>query len=372
MAHGVASALIVIDPKNKIATTYLQQTQGATGGAILPLTSKIIQESTAPLNDKSLGEGYTSLKLEAKLLHEELEGVLKLGAISLEDEDVISNLKAIRDGHINMAVSISRPPPVREIARSITRVPNNSENLITEDFEAFVRWAGYQNPPLGGDTIREQLVKRKELLEATLPESMKRHSIAALANIERNFLQKKYVNSETMYGDRIEDIPKANFFVSEDNYAWDMEELAQAITSNDGVMRNPLSRSMFSKSDIKSILAHSLGKRLKPLQMAQNQLKKGVRPATIERINALGRMMLGFQEVDTAPIREAIDEFEGYIATIPEMEQKTINSLKIPAKDGTSGQPFDYTIGESVRDAKANVTCFHKVWPLTCSVKIIS
>ena len=204
-------------------------------------------------------------------------------------------------------------------------------------------------------------MNRKTLLDAALPESMKQLSAAALSQIERQYMRKKYVNSETMLGDAIEDIPKLNFFVSEDNYAWDMDELAQAIASNDGVMRNPLSRQMFSESDIRMILAHPLGKRLKPLQMAQSQLKKGVRPATIDRIEKLGRIMLADQGVDAASSRTAMDEFLAYVVTIPDSEQKTINSLKIPAIDGHSGQAFDYTIGESVRDAKANTTCFHKV-----------
>lgn len=84
---------------------------------------------------------------------------------------------------------------------------------------------------------------------------MQRFSAAALTHIEREQLQKEYVNSETMFGDRIDDIPKQNVFVSEENYAWDMEELAQAITVNKGVMRNPLSRKLFSHSDIRMMLA---------------------------------------------------------------------------------------------------------------------
>jgi hypothetical protein len=241
------------------------------------------------------------------------------------------------------------------------KTPERCQELIVEDFEAFLCWATCQNPPLESDEVRERLVKRKTLLEAALPESMQQLSTAALAHIEREHLRKKYVNSETMLGDNIEDIPKENFFVSEDNYAWDMDELAQAITSNDGVMRNPLSRQMFSESDIRMILAHPLGQRLKPLQMAQSQLKKGVRSDTIDRIEKLGSIMLADQGADAAPSRTAMDEFLAYVVTIPESEQNTINSLKIPAKDGYSGQPFDYTIGESVRDAKANTTCFHKV-----------
>jgi hypothetical protein len=65
-----------------------------------------------------------------------------------------------------------------------------------------------------------------------------------------------------MLGDEVSDIPRANFYVTEDNYAWDMDELAQAITANEGIMRNPLSKEIFTSKDIKGILLHPLGQGL--------------------------------------------------------------------------------------------------------------
>lgn len=311
--------------------------------------------------EKSLEEGYQALMLEATLLREEIEAVQNLGEIEADDQEILSNLKAISDGRVSEAVPMVQPLSARETARQILETPKQCEELLIEDFEAIVRWSLDQVPPLDNDAIRGRLVKRKLLLEAALPDSMQKHAVAALAHIEREHLQKKYVNSETMLGDKVADIPKRNFFVSEDNYAWDMEELAQAITSNEGVMRNPLSRQMFSESDIRTILNHPLGKALRPLQLAQSQMKKGVRPATIDWIAKLGQILLEDQSVATLPSRKAMDEFQAYVATLPELEQKTIDSLKIAAKDRHTGQPFDYTIGESVRDAVANVTCLHKV-----------
>jgi hypothetical protein len=44
--------------------------------------------------------------------------------------------------------------------------------------------------------------------------------------------------------------------------------------------------------------------------------------------------MKNFPEIDTSPLREHIEEFEGYCLTLAETEQKTIKSLKIPATDG--------------------------------------
>lgn len=363
MASGIASVLIKIDPNNKAARKVLQDGRNKASSDQHPESghSQRMQGDFSS-SQKILEEGYTSLKLQAKLLREEIKAVCALGEISSDDEEVISNLQYISDGRVSTAISAVQVLSVREIAREIMKTPKRSQELIFEDFETLVNWASCQNPPLGPDAIRERLVKRKTLLEAALPESMQNFSVAALARIEREHLQKGYVNSETMIGgDRIEDIPKQNFFASEDNYAWDMEELAQAITSNDGVMRNPLSRELFSESDIRMILAHPLGQRLKLLEEEQSRLKKGVRPATIGWIEKLGRIMLAEEAVDAAPSRAAMDEFLAFVATIPETEQKTINLLKIEARDGFSGQPFDYTIGDSVRDAKANTTCYHKV-----------
>ena len=371
MTSGIASALKRIDPNNELAGQFLKSRRLKKHKKKYPAPQPGSNDVHTTQGDwasmeKRLEEGYTSLKLEAKLLREELQAIHSSSRLPVPDEEMLPNLLAISSGRISAVIPMVQPLAVRETARAIMTTPNRCQELIIEDFEAVVRWAGYQNPPLNPDAIRERLVKRKTLLEAALPEAMGQSSVAALRHIEREYLDKKYVNSETMLGDKVEDIPKQNFFVSEDNFAWDMDELAQAITANDGVMRNPLSKQLFSELDIRMILRHPLGQRLKPMQLQQAQLKKGIRPATIDRVGKLGRIMLADQTVDTAPSRQAMDEFQAYVATLPDSEQRTIKLLKIPAIDSTSGQPFDYTIGESVRDAIANTTCFHKVCASLC------
>lgn len=47
------------------------------------------------------------------------------------------------------------------------------------------------------------------------------------------------------------------------------------------------------------------------------------------------------------------------ISAVPELEQKCIDGLKCPTKDKHTGQAYDLTIGEAVRDAKGNRVCFH-------------
>lgn len=163
-----------------------------------------------------------------------------------------------------------------------------------------------------------------------------------------------------MLGDPVAAIPLAALLVTEDNHAWDMSELAAALTANAGVMRNPLTRAMFSPDDVRAILAHPLGAPLAPLRLSQDQLKKGVRPDTISRLAAVAATMLADQSADAAASLGAVDELLTYIAALPAAEQKTLDELKIPATDSHTGAAFDYTVGESVRDAKANRTCFHK------------
>jgi hypothetical protein len=319
-----------------------------------------------PSAARVLEEGYSSLRLEATLLLEEIRAITASGPISKDDVEVLQNLEAITFGRVSAAVSLPQPLSVRELARSVSQSVDRAQDLIFADFEDMINWLTSQNPSMDTDAIRERLVKRKNILEAALPESMQHLSAAALTRIERDRLGKKYVNSETMFGDAIEDILQEKFFVTEDNYAWDMSELSQALSVNDGIMRNPLSKELFSESDIRNILAHPLGQSLKPIRLAQNDLKKGVRSATIDIIETLARTMLDDQSQDAAPSLKGIDEFLAYVASLPDNEQDTIQKLKIPGKDSHTGQAFDYTVGESVRDGKANVTCFHKVSAALC------
>jgi hypothetical protein len=307
-----------------------------------------------------LEEGYKALLLEARLLECELDQ-LKHDHVTLADKDTMQNLKDISAGRVSTAIKTGSIVAVREMAREIEETPTKCLELLIEDFESVVQWGLAQNPPLSRDAIRERIVKRKTLMEAALPEAMERHSDAALKEIERRYLERNYVNDETMLGDKIEDIPQENFFVSEDNYAWNMEELANAIAANSGVMRNPLSKLLFSETDIKTILAHPLGDRLRRYRDEQSKHKKGVRPETIAEVAKLGKIMLEDQTTNAAPSHVAMDEFLAFVLTLPDREQQTIGALKVPARDSNTRQAYDYTILESVKDAKGGMTCGHKV-----------
>jgi hypothetical protein len=92
-----------------------------------------------------------------------------------------------------------------------------------DDLEAMARWLRSQDGHLNDDGVREALVKRLGLVSSALPDGMKRHAALALMHIEHELLRRTYVCDETMYGDKVVDIPRARFLVTEDNYGWDME-----------------------------------------------------------------------------------------------------------------------------------------------------
>jgi hypothetical protein len=94
-----------------------------------------------------------------------------------------------------------------------------------------------------------------------------------------------------------------------------MEELAQAIGVNGGVMRNPLSKQMFTPKDIRGIVTHPHGKGLGALQVKQHEMAKGVRPETIEQMDKLALVLLEDQSADALRSRHAVDEFLAYVAT---------------------------------------------------------
>jgi hypothetical protein len=129
-------------------------------------------------------------------------------------------------------------------------------------------------------------------------------------------------------------------------------------------MRNPLSKQMFTANDIRAIVRHPLGKRLAAMGVEQSKLKKGVRPKTIELLDKMAHVLLSDDSDDQLASRHEVDAFVAYVATLPQSEQDSLDRLRVPAKDSHTGQAFDATIGEAVRDAGANRICFHKAGDL--------
>ena len=312
--------------------------------------------------ENELKDGYTELLKESKLLSLEVGSVLSLLKMELPGhKDAVHNLTEISRGCLGSVVG-AQPTSGREVAKQLREMDAaDRQAFLVEDFENLVDWAKARSPAPGPDELRDRAVRRKLVLDAVLPAALEPLTAAALAHVERRLLQRRYANDETMLSNRFEDVAPANFFVSEDNHAWDMAELTNCLALNGGVLRNPLTKVNFTEADVRAILAHPLGGRLRLQQEEQGRMRQGVRPETVTRVADVGRIMLEDQTLDMAPSRQAIDEFLAYVALLPPAEQETVRLLKIPARDSMNGREFDSTIGEAVQDAKSNVTCVHKV-----------
>jgi hypothetical protein len=361
--------------KGKSRSTFVQSSNPPIAAAVLP------SDPTELASEKQkLITSYREFRQRAKTLLRDRHLLLNLRAkkgLPVKHDDYLQNLELLGDGKItttlrNRDVNLptgaatartSRPPDsAREAARKMKADPKKAFDIGISDLETMIKWLQETQPisTLNNDSLREAIAKRVRLMIAALPQKLHIHASEALMHIEHELQWKKYVNDETMYGDAVPDIPRENFYCTEDGYAWDMEELSQAITSNKGVMRNPLSKHMFTPGDIKAILQHPLGQSLAALGVEQHKLKQGVRPKTLEEMDRMANVLMEDMAEDAMKSRMAVDEFLAYIATLPEAEQNAIDNLRVQAKDSHTGQAFDGTIGEAVRDAKANRLCFHK------------
>jgi hypothetical protein len=283
-------------------------------------------------------------------------------SISLATGDQIEHLKALTEGHISSVVTIQPPRSARAIARDMELNVDGALEIATNDLIEVIHWRQSKGETL--DSIRDSLAKRTQLILTALPEVLQQYPVTAMMHVEREQFKRTYVNDETMYGDAITEIPRSHFLVTEDGYAWDMEELAAALKSNSGVMRNPLSKQMFSVGDVQAIISHSMGKALVAQHEEQSRLSEGVRFATIDKLDDLARVLLADMDEDQAASRMAIDSFFSYIVTLPLLERNAVDKLQVPAIDSHTGQSFDCTVGEAVRDARANKICLHKAGDL--------
>ncbi|KAK4495012.1 hypothetical protein PRZ48_013339 [Zasmidium cellare] len=310
---------------------------------------------------QDLQSGYKTLMDDAKALSLELQIFQDLCGPSHNLSGQISDLKAIAEGRLTSVVKVRPPPATRAVAIKIKAASTlaSREEVAFNDLEDNARYLRSRNTP-GSDELRAALLKRSTAIKSSLPKDMAQIPDTAFMHIEHEILRKTYRNTETMLGDSIGSIPRASFFASEDGYAWDMSELATAIRANAGVMRNPLSREMFSAEDVGKIVTHPQGKELGALQLQQKELTKGVRKETTDRLARMATVLLDDQSADSAPSRAAVEDFTLYVATLPQAEQEALDRLKVPAKDSHTGNAFDTTVGDAVADAKANRQCFHK------------
>ena len=300
------------------------------------------------------------------------KNLAKIQAIANED-------KAAIDSAMRAMQSAS------SVARNIQDHPKDGIEIAIQDLEDMIKRkrATYSETlSTSLDTMRDLLVSRSNSVKHALPEELQVHCEIAFMHVEHERLERNYINDETMLGDQVKDIPRTDFYVTEDNYAWSMDELVQALGANGGVFRNPLSRDMFTPNDVKGILMHPAGSPLAALHVEQAELCAGVRVETVIHMENLASVLLADHSSDIIASRTAVDEFLLHVATckahppgqikvtgrvflanisaVPQLEQKAIQNLRCPARDSHTGRPYDWSIGEAVRDAKANLVCFHK------------
>lgn len=263
-----------------------------------------------------LATGYQALQVRADYI---LNDLMHLQALQ-KREGIVSSKTANRiqrivRGQRDTSSQLCAP---RTTARSMRDEPKNALKIAIADLEDAARWHKKLLGPTSAtsiDKIRDALVKRKASLEMALPDELKAHCAIALMHMEHEQLNRNYANTETMYGDAVKDIPRSNFYVTEDNYAWDMDELVAAIKASNGVLRNPLSKQMFTPVDVRGIYMHPLATSLAALVVEQREMSKGVRPETITRMEKLSSILHGDQSADALPSRHAVDEFLAFIAT---------------------------------------------------------
>ena len=369
-------------------------THRAASGASPPFTK--MPSTTSPAADvqnvKELRDGYQAVRDEAKSLLEEVLVFQQL-APNAECAEQIADLTAICEGRMysvsrrNVGMSPTStsssgflssqpqttrsagPPCTTKVLAANMKVDlNTALDTTISDFIDAIPWyrgGGIQGSSRDPDAMRNALRKRRDSLQSALPQRMKHLASEAFMHVEHEVLQKAYMNTDTMCGDSVSDIARAQFFVSEDGYAWDMSELVEAIgKTNKGAMKNPLTGDKFTTSDIEAIIRHPLGKKLAAQQVEQNKLKKGVRQETINRLQSMATIILQDESASFHPSHNAVDDFLAYVATLPANEKKTIDELYVPAVDSHTRQPFKDTIGKSIRDAKAQQVCFHKTGDL--------
>ena len=267
----------------------------------------------------------------------------------------LSEIATLAEGRVSRVARTESVTSVKDFAKAVTteseKGGRSGFDIAYEDLEEVVkklcRGSGEARTLLNEDydTLRDTLVMRASSLKALVPEGVKMLADRALMHAEHELLHRSYVNTETIFDDTVSDILRENFWASEDGNAWDMNELTQAITSNGGVMRNPLGKVMFTPADVRNIVHHPRGKCLAALQIDQSKLKRGLRPTTIDELAKMAKVLLEDMKSDQVPSRRAIDGLTAYLATLPKTEQRAIDSLKVPASDSHTGNEYDWTIG---------------------------
>jgi hypothetical protein len=338
---------------------FCEASSGASTKSPATINVAIIQDTRQPFRSSGAVSGAQNTVAPAMGHSQSRFAVFRSNAASaLKGLALVSKSRPGKGNPKTKSSVANTQAPVADLVKRMKSSPDGAAEIAMSEFENLA--SGLKEHGQNEDDIRDQITKRVQAAFSALPASLQTYPQIALMHLDHEVFHKKYVNTETMYGDDVADIPRVTFLATEDGYAWDMEELQRAIISGKGVMRNPLSKNMFTPADVQAILQHPLGKELGALQVEQKMLRKGVRPQTINEMDRVSAILLDDMADDAMGSRKAVDEFVAYIATLPAHEQSALENLRVPARDSHTGQAFDGSISDTIRAAKGNQICFHK------------
>jgi hypothetical protein len=288
--------------------------------------------------ERELLVGYGKLRVRARNLLRQTRLVPDLhvqhgSASSAKNHKKV--LEALADGRISSVVSVVPQRSARITARAMEDQPERALDILVADLVASVHWLRFQSPHIASSNsfVRDAITKRIHVFNAVLPDDLQKLTPIALMHLEHEELGKAYANRETMLRLPIADIPRESFWVTEDGFAWKMDELAQALIANGGEMRNPINHRMFSNRDVQAIHSHPLTKNLDMSQRKQPDVRisaLGSMEETIDKLDELANTMVSDISADRLPSRKGLEEFLVYLLRLPKSEQNSIDELQLP------------------------------------------
>jgi len=324
---------------------------------------------------------YPELRSEAQKLIDE---ALLLGRLDEPvSRDQLAQLQAIQENRGGTFVPLDRPRSALAVAREIQARAKKNDYLtvvdeVMEDMVKLVQWMrrwevkpkrrsssrGVEQVP---DAVRDAVARRGEALASALPPSLQQAMAASMRHVDRELLRHVYASTETLEGEPVEDIPRDSFWVSSDNYAWNIHTLVDHLWDMGRLRRNPLTRKLFTPADIRSLVAHPGGQSLaeEPLELSAVGLVQGVRTTTLQQLAQLALALQPDGSFDQEAANEALDIFEQYMVTLPAEEQEALDKLRVPAADEPTKPTFDCPLGEILRDAFETKAGLQKVGRLT-------
>jgi hypothetical protein len=282
-----------------------------------------------------LSEGYRALRTRAKMLLQETSLAddlhLQQGSATI--------LEALTNGRISSVVSVVPPHSARITARAMEDQPERALGILMADLVVSVRWWRSQAPQAASNNsfVRQAISKRIHIFNAVLPDNLQKVTQTALMHLEHEELGGTYVNRETMHRLPVADIPRESFWVTEDGYAWKMDELASALITNGGEMRNPINLRMFSARDVQAINTHPMTKGLSmPQPDVRSPLQSsgaGTRAETLDKLDELATILVSDISAEQHPSRKALEDFLAYLLRLPESELQAIDELPLPGTE---------------------------------------